>query len=59
MEIISYNVGLLETYILVCVFLNISIIIAVSNSVQTTLGSTIPPLYFDLFSKTFLPKNDV
>ena len=41
------------------VFLNISIIIADINTVQTTLCSEISPVYFDLFFKIFLPKKDV
>ena len=41
---------------LVCFFLNISIIIADINTVQTTLCSEISPLYFDLFFKIFCQK---
>ena len=37
-------------------FLNISIIIADINTVQTTLCSEISPLYFDLFFKIFCQK---
>ena len=37
-------------------FLNISIIIADINTVQTTLCSEICPLYFDLFFKIFCQK---
>ena len=44
---------------LVCFFLNISIIIADINTVQTTLCSEISPLYFDLFFKIFCQKKDV
>ena len=41
-------------------FLNISIIIADINTVQTTLCSKISPVYFDLFFKIFCPqKKDV
>ena len=39
-------------------FLNISIIIADINTVQTTLCSEISPVYFDLF-QDILPKKDV
>ena len=38
-------------------FLNISIIIADINTVQTTLCSEISPVYFDLFFKIFAKKN--
>ena len=44
---------------LVCFFLNISIIIADINTVQTTLCSEISPVYFDLFFKIFCRKKDV
>ena len=44
---------------LVCFFLNISIIIADINTVQTTLCSEISPLYFDLFFQVIWPKKDV
>ena len=37
-------------------FLNVSIIIADINTVQTTLCSEISPLYFDLFFKIFYQK---
>ena len=37
-------------------FLNISIIIADINTVQTTLCSEISPVYFDLFFKIFCQK---
>ena len=40
-------------------FLNISIIIADINTVQTTLCSEISPVYFDLFFKLFCQKKDV
>ena len=40
-------------------FLNISIIIADINTVQTTLSSEISPVYFDLFFKIFCQKKDV
>ena len=40
-------------------FLNISIIIADINTVQTTLSSEISPLYFNLFFRDILPKKDV
>ena len=65
------HVGLFETYRykrtgqffymelyrkLVCFFLNISIIIADINIVQTTLCSEISPQYFDLFSRYFAKK---
>ena len=40
---------------LVCFCLNISIIIADINTVQTTLCSEISPVYFDLFFKIFAP----
>ena len=44
---------------LVCFFLNILIINADINIVQTALCSEISPLYFDLFFQDFLPKKDV
>ena len=46
---------------LVCVFflLNISVIIADINTVQTTLCSETSPVYFDLFFQDVLPKKDV
>ena len=44
---------------LVCFFLNISIIIADINTVQTTLCFEISPVYFDLFFKIFCQKKDV
>ena len=40
-------------------FLNISIIFADINTVQTTLCSEISPVYFDLFFQDILPKKDV
>ena len=39
--------------------LNISIIIADINTVQTTHCSETSPVYFDLFFQDFLPKKDV
>ena len=39
--------------------LNISIIIADINTVQTTPCSEISPVYFDLFFKIFCKKKDV
>ena len=44
---------------LICFFLNISIIIADINSVQTTLCSEISPVCFDQFFQDILPKKDV
>ena len=40
-------------------FLNISIITADINTVQTTLCSEISPVYFGLFFKIFFPKKYV